>query len=802
MKTLILIALILCAACSAMEAESGEAKKQITFMGMAEPPAGGLTLWYRQPAEDWLEALPLGNGRLAAMVFGGVQTEHIQLNEEGIWSGGPCDSNNPEALQYLPEVRRLLFEGKNTEAEVLAKKHLLGKLAGVRPYQSLGDLTLDFGQVDEVANYRRELDLDSGVARVTYSQGGATFTREAFISAPDNVLVLHVTCDKSDRINAVISISREQFASSKTSGQCFLLMTGQTDGETGVKFRVNVAVKSPGGNADTTDDKLIVKNADSLTLLLTAATDYRGGDAVDTARRMLVDVVGKSYDALLKAHLKEHRKLFRRVRLDLGGPEKSKLPTDERIMALAKGEEDPALAALYFQFGRYLLMASSRPGCLPANLQGKWVDQMKPPWNADYHTNINVQMNYWPAEVCNLAECAEPLIELTDSLREPGRKTAQVHYGCKGWVAHHLTDAWGFTAPADGVWGIWPMGGAWLCQHVWEHYAFSGDRKYLKDRAYPIMKESAQFLLDFLVEDNKGRLVTNPSHSPENSFRLPDGGTAVLCVGATMDFMVIHDLFTNCIQASEILNIDNEFREQLQATLSKLAPLQVGKNGQLQEWLIDYDESEPGHRHVSHLFGVYPGRQITERETPRFYKAARTSLERRVKSRKIDTGWSLAWSASLWARFGEGDLAHQNITKLLGRHSAANMFDLIFEGRQPFQIDANFGATAAIAEMLLQSHEDELNFLPALPKAWPSGSVSGLRARGNYEVDLAWKAGRLSTAKIRVKISGPVQVHCHGVVLRSKNNAVELKQIYDGVWEFAAEAGKEYTFIASSSPAN
>ena len=754
-----------------------------------------LVLWYRQPAVEWMEALPIGNGRLAGMVFGKVDKETIEINEETIWSGGPRDTNNPEALQYLPEVRKLIFEGKYKEAEDIAAKHMIGRPGNVRPYQALADLTLDFG-ASEATDYRRELDLDTGVARVSYTQGGAKFTREAFVSAVDQVLVVRITCDKPGRANATVGISREQNAVVKNSGQDSLILTGQVDGTTGLKFQANTLVLHDRGTIQVGDGTLIVKAANSITVFVSAASDYRGGDPAAMAGQMLKNAAAKSYDSLLKAHLKEHRSLFRRVALNLDGNGRADLPTDERLAAMKNGADDPGLAALLFQYGRYLLMGSSRPGCLPANLQGKWVDGMRPPWSSDYHTNINIQMNYWPAEVCNLSECATPLMGLIESLREPGRKTARIHYGCSGWTVHHLTDAWGFTTPADGAWGIWPVGAAWLCSHVWEHYAYTQDRKFLDKQGYPIMKEAAEFLLDFLVEDSSGRLVTNPSHSPENSFRTPDGKTALLCAGATMDLELIHDLFTHCIQSSEILGRDGDFRAKLQSALAKLEPLRVGKSGLLQEWTVDFDLSEPGHRHMSHLFGVFPGNQITQGETPRLYRAARLSLDSRLDHRGGSTGWSRAWVISLMARFGDGDGAYESVAEMLRGYFGKNLFDVIFKDRMVFQIDGNLGYTAGVAEMLLQSHEGEINLLPALPKAWPSGSVKGLCARGGYTVDMTWKSGKLASVKIRAKVGGPVKVRLHGVGLQARNGSPELVATPDGAVTFNAAAGRDYEFKA------
>ncbi len=754
----------------------------------AAPSAGSaapLRLWFRTPARHFTESLPLGNGRLGAMVFGGVPVERIVLNESSMWSGFVEDADLEGAAQALPEIRRLLMEGRNAEAEQLVNRHFVckgrgsgharGKDLPFGCYQALGELRIEFDHPGEITGYVRELDLEGAVARVSYECGGAHYGREAIASAPAQAVLIRLSCSRPGGLRFRAALSRLERARVRADGAHALVMTGAlADGRggDGVRFAARLEIQAKNARIFAENGGIHVENATEAVLTVTAATNYLRFAKLSPRDPLRIcvqhqDRARRPWPRLLEEHGADYRRWFSRFAIDLG-PGRGHLPLPERLRQAYETGGDPQLAALYCQYGRYLLISSSRPGGLPANLQGVWAEELQTPWNGDWHLNINVQMNYWPAEVTGLGELHEPLFALAESLVQPGSKTARAYYGARGWVAHTITNAWGFTAPGEQAsWGATSGGSGWLCQHLWEHFLFTRDREFLR-RVWPVLEGAARFYADMLIEEPRhGWLVTAPANSPENSFILSDGRRAAICMGPAFDMQLLRYLFTAVIEASRILETGGELRRELEQKRARLAPSRVASDGRLMEWLEEYKEAEPQHRHVSHLWGLHPGSEITPEEAPELAAAARKSLEGRGDG---GTGWSLAWKVNFWARLGEGNRAARLLRNLWKpvpvseggvRMAGGGTYPNLFCAHPPFQIDGNFGAAAGIVEMLVQSHNGVVRLLPALPEEWHEGRVRGVRARGGFVVDLEWRGGRLEGARIRSLAGGRLRLR-HG----------------------------------------
>ena len=782
MKNIVFIVLLFLVGCNMPEMKTGKP----------------LSYYFDAPAEIWEETLPLGNGRLGLMPDGGINTENIVLNEISMWSGSKQDTDNPQAYYSLAAIRKLLFEGRNDEAQELMYNTFVCKGEGsglgqgakvpYGSYQLLGNLVLNYdypGNSDSISGYRRELNLDHAIATASFRKGKVFYSRELFTSFADDLGVIHLTADTDKALHFSLGMNRPEYYQVSVDGHDLLMQGQLPDGidtlqQKGLRYASRVRVVLPkGGEVVSGDSTLSVRNASEAILLVSMATDYFDKDLEGKISSLLANAEKKDFASLKKNHVAAYRSLYGRVELDLGYSSREKLPINDRLEAFSVDPADPSLAALYFQFGRYLLISSTRVGLLPPNLQGLWCNTINTPWNGDYHLNINLQMNHWPAEVTNLSELHLPLVEWTKQQVASGKRTAKAYYNARGWVTHILGNVWDFTAPGEHPsWGATNTSAAWLCEHLYMHYLYTLDKEYLKD-VYPVLKEASLFFVDMLVEDPRNNyLVTAPTTSPENAYKLPNGKTVNICAGSTMDNQIVRELFTNTIEAANILGLDSAFAGELTAKRARLMPTTVGKDGRIMEWFEPFEEVEPHHRHVSHLYALYPGNEISMEHTPELAEAARKSLIARGDK---STGWSMAWKINFWARLHDGDHAYKLFVDLLrpcvdrktNMTNGGGTYPNLFCAHPPFQIDGNFGGCAGIAEMLVQSQAGAIELLPALPSAWKDGSFKGLKVRGGGEVSAKWNTGRLTEASLKALVAGTFRIK---LPADSANMSIKINQ--------------------------
>ena len=728
-----------------------------------------LKLWYNQPSgKTWENALPIGNGFLGAMVYGNVANEIIQLNENTVWSGGPNRNDNPKALAALPEIRKMIFDGRHKDVEKLANEAFISKKSHGQMFQPVGNLNLNFEGQEKYSNYMRELNIENAVSKTSYDVDGVTYIREAFVSFSERVIVIHLTANKKGSISFSANYtSPHKIKNFAISNSKDLEITGTTSDHEGVKSLINfkgiTRIKLDNGKLEQTDNSLIVKNANAVTIFITIATNFNNyndvsGNEVKRATDYMNTAYRKSYETIKKKHIAAYQKYFNRVKLDLGTTPAADLPTDERLKNF-RNTNDPQFVALYYQFGRYLLISSSQPGGQPANLQGIWNNSLTPAWDSKYTININAEMNYWPAEKTNLSELHQPFLEMVKDLAVTGQETAKTMYGTRGWMAHHNTDIWRATGAVDGAfWGLWTAGGGWASQHLWEHYLYKGDKEYLAS-IYPVLKGAALFYVDFLVEHPEYKwMVVNPGNSPENTPLAHNGSS--LDAGTTMDNQIVYDVFSTTIRAAQILKEDATLIDTLKQLRSRLAPMHVGKHNQLQEWLDDIDDPKDNHRHVSHLYGLFPSNQISAYKTPELFAASKNTLLHRGD---VSTGWSMGWKINWWAKLQDGNhafsLIKNQLTPLGVNAGGGGTYNNLFDAHPPFQIDGNFGCTSGITEMLVQSSDGAIHLLPALPDVWPEGNIEGIRARGGFEiVEMKWKDSKLTKLVVKSTLGGNLRL--------------------------------------------